>query len=221
MAEFFYSYYNCDDYCIVNGSLVFDKDFKSPIDAFITEIMAKYQVKKIHFGEYFNQPLNTLPEGIEEILIRNIEVDPEYDYFYHHDEAFDQSLDYLPSTVKKITIYGKFNQKIDNLPIGLEILELLGEFNQPIDNLPPGLITLYLGVNFHQSLNHIPDSVENLIVKNPFISYDSVRCSCHIKDLVKLPRSIKFVEIECYSPYIDTIVKDHMQTFKKFVIYEH
>jgi hypothetical protein len=215
--------YSCDNYCIniVNDWMVFEKDFNSSIDDKIVGNMIKYKIKKLHFGENFNQSLNTLPEGIEEILIRNIEVDPEYDYYYHHQEAFNQSLDHLPSTIKKITIYGKFNQNIDNLPIGLETLELLGDFNQLIDNLPPGLITLYLGVNFTKSLNHIPDSIENLIVKNPFISYDSVRCSSFIEDLVKLPKSIKYLEIEWYSPYIDTIVKDHNEIFNKLVIYEY
>jgi len=76
-------------------------------------------VKRIKIAKYneigyssFNQPLDNLPNGLEEFTL-------------HFGLLFNQSLDNLPPTLKKINIISSlFNYPINNLPDNLEYINI-------------------------------------------------------------------------------------------------
>jgi hypothetical protein len=104
------------------------------------------EYKKVQFENKFNSRIDWLPEGITDL---------------HLGTEFNQPIDNLPHTIKRICImpynnidYTKFNQTIDNLPVGLEELSIVlnKSFDKPLDNLPSGLkkICLHMILFYYQ-----------------------------------------------------------------------
>lgn len=94
--------------------------------------MAYNQNKKnLIFDPYFNEPIDHLPEGVEEI------------YFAHLSE-FNYPLDNLPQSLKLLKLGMSYNQPLDLLPSGLETLILSYYYKYPMINFPVGL--KYLGL---------------------------------------------------------------------------
>ena len=60
----------------------------------------------------------------------------------------------------------KFNQPINNLQISIKKIFLGYSFDCPLDNLPTNLKILKLGCNYNQSLDYLPDSLKVLILNN-------------------------------------------------------
>ena len=75
---------------------------------------------------------------------------------------FNQPIDNLPQTLKKLRISGEFNQSIDNLPQTLKRIELYGEFNKDLDKLPKNLEYLIALVDFRGKLDRLPKSVKTV-----------------------------------------------------------
>jgi len=59
-----------------------------------------------------------------------------------------------------------FNQSLNNLPITIKKLFLGYFYNYQLDNLPTNLETLKLGQNYNQSLDYLPESLKILILNN-------------------------------------------------------
>jgi hypothetical protein len=119
-------------------------------------------LKKITFGEKFNDQVNNLPIGLEIIVFGT---------------SFNQPIDNLPCTIKEIYFGESFNQSVDYLPNSLEIILFGVNFNQSIDNLPSGLtqikfdtFTNGLESKFNQNINCLPNNIEKLILPNNFDS---------------------------------------------------
>lgn len=110
------------------------------------------------FAQDFDQALDNLPEGLRELRI----VSP----------GFNQPLEFLPSTLVHLNIYGDFNHPVDHLPAGLTELGLLGSFNQIIDHLPSQLLSLHLGDDFNQPVGHLPSNLRNLRIGSYNSSFD-------------------------------------------------
>jgi hypothetical protein len=103
-------------------------------------------------------------------------------------EDFNEPLDNLPNTIKKLSIYSTvYNQPLNNLPNGLidlhfstrcecndytfdldylpqslEKLILPGNYKGNLDNLPSNLKYLEISYDFEKSINNLPDSIETL-----------------------------------------------------------
>jgi hypothetical protein len=146
-------------------------------DNMVIELLKHY--KKVIFDNNFNSRIDWLPEGITDLQLGM---------------NFNQPLENLPSTIKRITIrkindvgYTKFNQQLDYLPPGLEeiYIHFNQEFNYPLNNLPIGLKKLFLiGYNYKQPINNLPNSLEEITIKQ--FDYENTH---------KLPRNLKLINI--------------------------
>jgi hypothetical protein len=141
-------------------------------------IINKYpkNLRKIKFGPGFNQPIDNLPNGLQ-ILIINQCID---------EGKFNQSLDRLPATLKKIKINcDSYNKPVDCLPINLIELDIRSiNFNKKINNLPETLKYLSISGNFNQPIDNLPDSLKHLDLE------------CNIKwPLDNLPRNLFSLKI--------------------------
>lgn len=111
------------------------------------------KLRILTFGSSFNQPIDNLPDSVEEIFFFSI---PEPYVF------FNQPINNLPRNLKKLQLSEDFNHSLDNLPHSLELLILRYEFNKPVDFLPMNLKVLTIDGNFNQSIDNLPDSLEFL-----------------------------------------------------------
>ncbi len=82
--------------------------------------------KILKFGPDFNEPLDNLPEGIEEIHFANLSI-------------FNHRLDNLPQSLKLLKLGSSYNQPLDFLPAGLETLIISYRYKYPMTNFPIGL----------------------------------------------------------------------------------
>ncbi len=184
----------------------------------------KYPVnlKKIYFGENFNQPLDNLPFGITDIIF------PDSEFCI---VKFNQQVNLLPDTVKNIYFGCEFNQPLDSLPPGLEkiIFYRFSKFNQPIDLLPSGLKYLYLGNDFSQSVDNLPNGLLHLFLgRSPFFSASIDNLPDSIEELTlndnystpinKLPSSLKLLMIRKSYKYINKIMELWIKSNFSFVI---
>ena len=87
--------------------------------------------KILRFDADFNEPLDNLPEGIEEIR---------FDYL----SQFNHRLDNLPQSLKLLKLGLSYNQPLDFLPAGLETLFISYYYKYPMVNFPIGLKKLGL-----------------------------------------------------------------------------
>lgn len=144
--------------------------------------------------EYFNQPLNNLPSGLEELYIDSI--------------AFNHPLDNLPITLKilkfaqyrTVYYYDGYQYNLDYLPFSLEKLylpQITGvsgeEYGVTIDNLPQNLkfLSLPLMYDYDISLNNLPDSIE-------IIEFIDIFSFTHRNKIYKLPNNLKEFRIGHY-----------------------
>jgi hypothetical protein len=137
------------------------------------------EYKKVQFENKFNSRIDWLPEGITDL---------------HLGTEFNQPIDNLPHTIKRICImpynnidYTKFNQTIDNLPVGLEELSIVlnKSFDKPLDNLPSGLKKICLHLHkYLYPINNLPNTIEEINIKQ----------FNHI-ETYKLPRNLKVFKV--------------------------
>lgn len=164
-----------------------NKDNGSIIDDILIRVLKKF--KKIWFSRYFNQPIDFLPDNIEELrlgvsfLQPLIKLPSELKSLFIHSNV---SLDNLPSSIENLYLGGDFNLSINNLSEGVKRIYIESEFfNLPIDNLPNTLEELYIIGKFNQPLENLPNSLKIL----------TVDCVNYTNDLTNLPSSLEILEI--------------------------
>lgn len=81
---------------------------------------------------------------------------------------FNEPVDYLPSSLKKINFNDYFNTEVENLPHGLDTIKFGWEFNQKVENLPNTLETLWFGAYFNQNITNLPRNIKTLIFGREF-----------------------------------------------------
>lgn len=107
-------------YIIENDTMIFEDFFSSPLTDDILEDMKK--IKKIEFGNFFNEKVDNLPDNITHI------------HFGLY--SFNQSVDNLPCNITHLYFSQNFNQSVDFLPCSVEVIHFGYHFNQKINNLP-------------------------------------------------------------------------------------
>lgn len=137
------------------------------------KIISLYKTLALHD---YNKELNDLPDFLENL------------YLSSH---FDQPVNNLPKTLKKLSIgdfiNDRFNQSVNNLPVNLEILQLGTKFNQSVDYLPNSLKILILGTEFNQPINNLPNLLEELTIGYKYNN-------CYFNQSVdNLPKSLKIL----------------------------
>lgn len=133
-------------------------------------------LKILKLGPNFNQPISSLPpaltrikffrefdQKIDEILPRSL-----LSITFRYDSKFNQKIDHLPPSLKKLTLGLSFNQKINHLPFSLQKLSIYGQFNQPIISLPHSLKKLIIRGDFDQPVNFLPPSLSHLSLSHSF-----------------------------------------------------
>jgi hypothetical protein len=161
--------------------------------------LEKYEI--LHLGNEFNQPLDNLPNNIKHItFITSINSD-DWGCFNHPLENlpinlesldlmscdFNQSLDYLPTTLKYFKLYLSCpfykENLLDNLPVNLEHLCLFSNINKydisnnsyininennlfNLNNLPPNLKILEIMPNTYKPIENLPENLETLLLYN-------------------------------------------------------
>lgn len=117
-------------------------------------------IKKIlRFDRDFNEPLDNLQDGVEEI-------------YFDFNSIFNHRLDNLPQTLKFLKLGCMYNQPLDFLPAGLETLIISYYYKYSMLNFPPGLKRLGLpptppprpfGKNLHEYEEIVKDKVDFFI----------------------------------------------------------
>lgn len=100
--------------------LFFGNHFNQPVDNLPNKL------KIVHFGYDFNQPIDNLPDSIEELaLVKTIfgEFDSDGDTDYHH-SSFNQKINKLPKSLKRLYISERHKEEINNIPEGCEIIKI-------------------------------------------------------------------------------------------------
>lgn len=154
----------------------------------------KLNLLKIHLRKIKCYKMNNLPKGLKILHLP----------IYHHkldnlplelehlhlsiDNTFAHSFDYLPDTLKilSITNYDNIvNINIDNLPNGLEKLLLGDRIYCGLNNLPRNLKTLHLTKKNIDMINNLPDELEELNIP---INYKYLKNIVKLKKLKKLKK---------------------------------
>ncbi len=115
---------------------------------------------------------------------------------FHISGAFNQPIDYLPSTLQELSINCyRFNRTLPDLTqlTRLKTLEL--GFNQPVPPLPPHLEILRFGFSFNQRLPKLPNSLRVLVADRGFnngvaLGNDHPQTD-HDEKMFELPASIE------------------------------
>jgi hypothetical protein len=162
-------------------------------------LLKKY--KKVQFENKFNSEINWLPEGITDIYLG---------------EKFNQPLDNVPSTTKKIVIkkhndvgYIDFMQSLEYLPIGLEELYIhfSKNYNLPFNNLPKLKKIFLISYSYNQPINNFPDSLEEITIKQ--FDYNNTN---------KLPYNLKIIKISENKIDIEDDHKIYLKNLKNLEI---
>ncbi len=118
-----------------NLNISVNNNVKSMISGWLAneQLTRFHNLDKLFVTEVYNSPLNNLNHGLSILTIITFAMDD--------DMAFNQPLDNLPSTLKKLSIVSpEFDQPVDNLPESLvELYMYCKKFNKPLDNLPENL----------------------------------------------------------------------------------
>jgi hypothetical protein len=128
------------------------------------------------FDIYFNNSVDTLSNLL---FIENI-------YFGW---KFNQPIDHLPNSLKRLVFGNNFNHPVDYLPNSLKRLVFGKKFNCTVDHLPNSLKYLEFGNNFDKSIEFLPKSIQYLTVGIDITNHNL----CYIHKL--LPELIYFQSI--------------------------
>jgi len=116
--------------------------------------------KIIRIGAEYNEPLDNLSEGVEEI-------------YFDNESKFNHPLDNLPKSLKILKLGFFYNKPLDFLPAGLETLIISYYYKYPMINFPAGLKRLGLpvkpppppfGKHLHEYQDIVGDKVEFFMV---------------------------------------------------------
>jgi len=78
-------------------------------------------------------------------------------------DEFNQSVNYLPPTLKNIFFGSSFDKSIDNLPDSIEVLVLGTNFNKYVHNFPTNLREITFGEEFNQQISGLKLQVNKII----------------------------------------------------------
>jgi len=119
------------------------------------------KLKILKLPSFWNKPLLNLPTILEKLYL-GIE--------------FNQSLDFLPESIKHIEFVElfKFNQPLDNLPSSIEYLNLQfqNDYSQTINNLPNSIKFLELG-EYELKIDKLPKELEQLYIAS-FVKFELI-----------------------------------------------
>jgi len=171
-----------------NDAFYFTAGFNLPLTNKILKKLKQFKI--IKFNEDFNQPINNLHEGLEELFLCS---------------SFNQDIKKIPSTLKKLTIRSAYFDKdilinkSNLIYLKLEIIGLNyfeGEWVRNIVNydkrmkLPGTLMRLELGGFNDISFEYLPDSLEELLL---------FKIKSFNKTLDYLPGNLRFLSLVGYN----------------------
>lgn len=154
--------------------------------SFITKVdnlPSNRNIKCLYLIANFNQLIDNLPYGIEELYLG---------------DRFNNPIDFIPLSIKFISLGYEFNQSLDNLPNSLETIELNSQnYSLSLTNIPSTVKTLIKGGQFKRHINDLPDSIEKIIIhnENNWIKQNS--------DSIIFPKSLKYFVIIHYYGDLD------------------
>lgn len=125
-------------------SLTYIEEFKKSIDILPPSLI------HLKFEETFHSPLDRLPQSIKTI-------------WFPCGSAFNQKVDNLPHSLKKIEFGGLFDKTVDHLPPSLTWIRFGRNFNQRVDNLPSSITRIEFGYDFNQRVDNLPQSLTHLM----------------------------------------------------------
>jgi hypothetical protein len=106
------------------------------------------------FGNYFNQPVDKLPNNLQSI---------KFGYF------FNQPVDNLPKNLQSITFGKVFNQPVDKLPCSIKELGFWSHCSIK-NNLPDFIKNLKIFFDdydgYNQPIENLPYNIEKIIINN-------------------------------------------------------
>ncbi len=156
--------------------IIFSTEFNFPIDSLPNSI------KKIHIkNHYYSHPLNNLPSGLIFLKI--------------YAKKYPHPLNDLPETLEYLAVGSNIVNPLDNLPNSLKILHINGIYSHQLNNLPNGLEELQvLNLDPNCGMNNLPNSIKILYVD-------------HISEfkIEKWPDSLKNLHIINYSHPLDNL----------------
>ncbi len=82
--------------------------------------------------------------------------------------AFNKPIDFLPSSLKSLTLGDKFNYPVDTLPKSLKYLSIGNAFNCPMNSLPDTIEELHIGHLFNHQIERLPSSLHILVLGHSF-----------------------------------------------------
>jgi hypothetical protein len=126
-------------------------------------------LRAISFHDYFDQPLDNLPNKLEIIE-------------FSSSSNISYPLSNLPITIH--TIINHPNVPCDLLPVNLKKITFGLLFDQNIDNLPSSIKYIRFETCNDQSIDNLPQSVEKLC-----LNYDS------LMEATKLPNKLKYLRV--------------------------
>lgn len=141
------------DYTIKkNDKIIFGKSFNQCLTDNLINKMRQFNT--VWFNDYFDHPVDNLPENIREIrfgdrfnqLIDNL---PGNLKILVLGSYFNQPIDFLPRSLKKLYFnqFCFYDHYLDNLPFGLEVIGIPGTYKKKLDNLPDSLEIIFIGVS--------------------------------------------------------------------------
>lgn len=162
------------------------------------------KIKKLKFGNHFNQEIDNLPDGITHIYfgemfnqqINNLPNTITHIYF---GDYYNKPLNYLPSTIKFIKFGLHYNLTLENLNFELEHISIPTFYENNIKNLP-NIKKLELGMNFYGKCD-IPKSLEYLYINN---DYDLG--NINVKKLKYL--YLKIIHVMKFKKIIDNLIQN-------------
>lgn len=95
-------------------------------------------------------------------------------------DDFDQPIDFLPDSLRELTLGKNFKQSLDKLPNGLTHLTLKGEYSYDLSNIPKSVTFLHL--EYPKNIK-IPDHIEYLSLGDSFtenIDFDLPKNLTHL-----------------------------------------
>lgn len=112
-------------------------------------------LKYIHFGNYFNDSIDNLPNSVEIIELGN-----------HH----NHEISHFPDNLKKINFGKKYKYSIDNLPDGVEEIIITSKYDKQITKLPLSLkkISIYTKYKFMEELKQLCVKQNVILINKSF-----------------------------------------------------
>lgn len=126
-------------------------------------------LKKISFGKNYNQPSDNFQEGLKKITFTKT-------------KQFGQSFAYLPTTVKTLSLYGRFT-KIHTIPPTVKKIKIYAKFSHKIASLPNTIENLhFFNINWNRIKGSYPEGLKKIVYDNMFNS-----------DISNLPDGVEFI----------------------------